>query len=399
MKTSRQPSPKGAPRIIATVVQQTEPAPRLTWINERLPAYGYKPYFILLAPEGGAFEAGLREAGADYARINYRGKRDLPAAILRLAKTLRRLRPAAVHAHLFEAGLAGMLAGRMAGLRPLLYTRHFGAEHHLYHPRAVRFDKLTNRLAHKIVAISPAVRELLVEREGAPPGKIEDLPHGFDLEAIIAAATDDARARLRAKYGLTEGAGPVIGVVSRYVRLKGLQFIIPAFARLLRERPGARLVLANARGPHEAEIRALLQKTLPKEAFVEIPFEREIYALYTLFDVFVHAPVDPVCEAYGQIYVEALALARPCVFTLSGVAREFAQRDVNARIASFCSAESLYHEITALLDAPERARALAAQGQADVFARYGLAPYMRNLAAVYDRAIGNGKSYNLKRTP
>ena len=64
-------------------------------------------------------------------------------------------------------------------------------------------------------------------------------------------------------------------------------------------------------------------KELPQNSYCVIPFEKDLFSLYQLFDVYVHTPINPTLEAFGQTYVEALAAGIPSVFTMSGVAPQF----------------------------------------------------------------------------
>jgi glycosyltransferase involved in cell wall biosynthesis len=154
---------------------------------------------------------------------------------------------------------------------------------------------------------------------------------------------------------------PVVGVISRFLELKGIQHIIPAFRKLLAEYPGACLVLANAKGPYEPEVRKLLAG-LPGGSYVTIPFEKDIAALYRLFDVFVHVPVDGHSEAFGQIYIEALASGIPSVFTLSGIAHDMIRHGENALVVPYCDPDSIFGAVKRILTDPELAGRLKAQG-------------------------------------
>ncbi|MBL0097760.1 MAG: glycosyltransferase [Bacteroidetes bacterium] len=80
-----------------------------------------------------------------------------------------------------------------------------------------------------------------------------------------------------------------------------MQYIIPAFERILKSQP----------------------KKLPSDSYIKIEFERDLFSLYSIFDYFIHAPIDPSVEAFGQVYIEALAAGIPSIFTLSGIAPDF----------------------------------------------------------------------------
>jgi glycosyltransferase involved in cell wall biosynthesis len=118
---------------------------------------------------------------------------------------------------------------------------------------------------------------------------------------------------------------------------------------LLSDYPNALLILASANGPYKKEIEGLLSE-LPEDSYITIPFENDLFALYQLFDIYVHVPINPEIEAFGQTYVEALAAGIPSVFTLSGVASEFIEHEKNALVVPFQDSEAAYYSIVRLLD-------------------------------------------------
>jgi glycosyltransferase involved in cell wall biosynthesis len=331
--------------------------------------------FVLLNSRQSAMEAFLKDRQVPYLLAGLHAKKDLPGTVWNIHRFLRRQRTQVIHTHLFEANLAGLAAARLAGVRKRIYTRHHSTIHHVYFPAAVRYDRLVNRLATAVVAVSDGVRDVLVARERVPERKVHVIPHGFRFEAFDEVTPQRVEA-LREKYGLG-GKRPVVGVVSRYTDWKGVQYIVPAFRRLLAEYPGAVLVLANAQGDYAAAIQRLLAELDPSR-YVEIPFEADFAALYKLFDVFVHAPIDDHSEAFGQTYVEAPACGLPCVFTLSGIAPAFIRHLENAWVADYRNPDQLYAGLRGLLGDPALAARLAARGNADVRALF---PLHRMLAA------------------
>src|SRR6185295_19908794 len=88
----------------------------------------------------------------------------------------------------------------------------------------------------------------------------------------------------------------------------------------------------------------------PEKSFIEIRFENNIFALYKLFDVFVHTPIDEYAEAFGQTYVEALASGVPAIFTLSGIACDFVQHEKNAWVVPYKDSGKIVTAMNALLN-------------------------------------------------
>lgn len=111
-------------------------------------------------------------------------------------------------------------------------------------------------------------------------------------------------------------------MVSRYFKLKGIEYALEAFSQFIKKYPNAVFVIANAFGPDGKEIKEKLA-LLPEDAYREIHFEHDMIALYKCFDLFMHVPINSQIEAFGLIYIEAILAELPCVFTKSGIVNEF----------------------------------------------------------------------------
>jgi len=357
------------------------------WITENLDCSKYNITFILLNPGESSLELYLKKNNIEVYRILYRGKKDVLHAFISIYKILKKEKAAIIHAHLFEASLIGLCAGKLLGVPMRIYTRHHATLHHMYFPRAVYYDRLINAMATDIVAISNNVQTILTSLEGVRPDKIHLIHHGFKLEDFQEIPTQRILA-LKKKYQL-EGAYPIVGVISRYIEWKGIQYIITAFKKLSSTYPNACLVLANANGPFKEEIGKIL-KDLPQDKYREILFEEDVFALYQLFNVFIHTPIDEHAEAFGQTYVEALAAGIPSIFTLSGVANEFIRDGENALVVPFKNDIAIYDALVSLLTQEEQIRAkLIKEGREDVNRYFSLESMIAALDKLYKKNESN----------
>lgn len=273
---------------------------------------------------------------------------------------LKTIRPVIVHCHLWRAMLAGLPAAYLAGVNRRIFTRHYSMIHYYEFLGGRKWDRLCNWLATDIIAISENVKQVLLTKDKAADDKIQLIHHGFDLSYF--SNVEQARInKVKTKYNIPEG-GPVIGVISRYLKLKGIQYIIPAFQKLKEKYPTTHLVLANAHGPYHEQIHHLLNN-LPQASFTEIIFENDLAGLYQVFDIFVHVPVDGEQEAFGQTYVESLASGIPSIFTISGVAPEFIVHEQNALVVPYKDAHSIFVAMDRIIGNTELALALVKHGK------------------------------------
>lgn len=367
---------------ITYIISNINKALAFEWINDYINQDKFDLSFILLNADDSELEQYLKRKGTKVYRVVYRSKKDFFTVFFKVRKILKKEKTQVIHTHLLGAALVGLSAGKSLGIKKRINTRHHSTSHHVYFPRAVFYDKIINYLATHIVAISQNVKSVLVDREKVKTQKISIIHHGFKLNDFDAQNIPQERINILSEKYQTQGKSPVIGVIARYVHWKGIQFIIPAFEKLLEKYPNAHLVLANAQGEYKNELQQLLAK-LPENSFTEITFENDLFALYQLFDIYIHTPIDNHSEAFGQTYVEALSASIPSIFTLSGVASEFIEHEKNALVVPFQDTNAIYDNIIKLLKEKKIKENLTKQGKEDVFKLFTLKQMINSLENLY----------------
>lgn len=351
------------------------------WTIEYLDKTKNNYAFILLNENYSELERFISYKGIPVYRFAYRGNKDFLKCLWKTYQLLKKLKADIVHAHLFEACLVGLIAAWLAGVKRRIHTRHNATYHLNYFPSAVKYDKLINYLSTDIIAISENVKNILIKYENACPGKIRVIHHGFDFY-YIANITNDRTHHIKKKYDIPS-EGKIIGVISRYIEWKGLQFIIPAFKKFLDNHPSSFLILANAEGPFEPTIHNLLN-TIPENRYREIKFESDIYALIRCFDYFIHVPIDAECEAFGLVYIEAMACKIPSIITLSGVVNEFTEHKKNALIVPHKSIDEIYRCLEELNQNAELAKSISEKAYCDVISRFDIKKSVTELENLYE---------------
>jgi glycosyltransferase involved in cell wall biosynthesis len=323
----------------AFIISDIDKARSFEWIAQHLDKEKIYQLYILINKDFTEFERFLKKNNFPVYRLVADSKLSLLKCILKTRNILRNEKVDVVHCHLYNANIIGLIASWLAGIKKRIYTRHFSTLHHNYHPRAVKFDRFLNSLATDIIAISKNVGDVLELKEKVSSKKIKLIYHGFDFPEFENVGNERV-SLIRQNYHIPEGAFPIIGIIARFTKWKGIQYIIPAFKGFNEEHPKSHLILANASGDWESEINEVL-KGLPENSYTRIKYEYDNPALFHLFDMHIHTPIDEHSEAFGQTYVEALASGLPSIFTLSGIAREFIRDKKNAIVVPFRSSEKI----------------------------------------------------------
>ena len=195
------------------------------------------------------------------------------------------------------------------------------------------------QFADCILVNAEAVKQWLVT-EGYNESKIVVIRNGVDTSKFDV-ATDSAR--VRRELGVPEGV-PLVLVVSRLARFKGLEQTIEAAAILKAQGTSARVVIVGETAPSEqAYLVALKQLADEHRVADRVMFaglRSDVPALLSAADVSVMPSLN---EALSNVLLESMAAGAPTVATRVGG-----------------TPEALIHEETGLLVAPGESRPLAA---------------------------------------
>lgn len=364
---------------VSYIVSDIDKALAFEWIADHLQSK-MDLFFIIIGIDESELSKMLSSKAVRYYVVSDKKSGSNVTKWLEIIRILKKERPAVVHTHLWRANMLGLTAAWLLRIPKRIYTRHHATIHYREYPSGLKWDKLCNRLATHIVAISQNVQEILTSWDKADARKIYLIHHGFDFDYFNNVPSERVNI-VRTKTRLLDNSRPIIGVIARYTAWKGVQYIIPAFQELRKQYPSAHLILANAHGDYEAEIKNILAD-LPGESYTQIRFENDLAALYRIFDIFVHVPTDPHAEAFGQTYIEPLIVGVPCIFTRSGVAREFIQHEKNALVVDYKNSEQIYKSMCALLENETLRINLVKQGKQDI-SGFSIEGYVKKLETLY----------------
>ncbi len=326
-------------------------------------------------------EGFFRERGTKVTRLVHKSKKDFPKNIRKLYSIFRKEKPDIVHAHLINAVYSAMAAAWLARVPMRVYTRWHSDYHHRYFPQAVKYDRLANRLATHIVAPGLVAEHVLVNMDGVKKEKVSVISPPFELGRF--ANPDPEEVKIVTQKYNPEGRKPVIGVISRFTELKGIQYIIPAVARVLEDYPDLLLMLFNAKGDYADEIHRMLKEQLPARNYLTVEFELMNTAIYQVFDVFVHVPISKIVENTGGVYTEALPAGIPSVFTLSGVIPGRVEHMRDCYIAEYEDNETIYKGIKTILDNPEIAQRFRENGPKTIGEEFTIQKHIEGLNKLY----------------
>ena len=174
-------------------------------------------------------------------------------------------------------------------------------------------ERAVYRRADRIITLSGAFKQLLVERYGVAPERVAVVPGAVDLGRLT---TPLSRAAARIKLGLPAGR-PIVLCVRRLARRMGLEALLEATDLLRRTMPDV-LVLIAGKGPLEEELRGRIEE-LGLENHVRllgfVP-DADLPATFRAADVSVVPSRE--LEGFGLVTLESLAAGTPVLVTPVG---------------------------------------------------------------------------------
>lgn len=330
---------------VCWIVSDVDKSYSFEWQLIRLKNY-YSVFVILLKKESSPFEDFLNTNNISFIRLN--SNQNHLFLLIRIIIVLIKKRPNIVHTHLIRAQILGLFASWLLRINKRIYTRHNSTFHHRFYPRKKWLDLLSNFFSIHVVSVSKSTDYVLMSLEKCSDKKIRKIYHGFDFAEMQKKSMNYDT--LKQKYKIKQDTF-VIGIISRAIQWKGIQYIIPALKKFITEYPDTSVIIANFSGPYKNEILNMIEPSYYKY-FTFIEFEPDIFSLYKIMDVFIHTPINSDIEAFGQVYIESMFFGIPLIATPSGIGAEILKDNENSLIVPFENSVEIYNKLKLLKNNP-----------------------------------------------
>lgn len=266
------------------------------------------------------------------------------AAVTKIATIARNERVDAIVSWMRICHLIGGLAALLAGLPSLWYQLEVPDSKDLL----LRIVTLIP--ARGVVTLSKAGQE--AQRQIWPQRPTSLVYPGVALDRFEPSVLPSPTAA-RQKLGLPLH-GPLIGIVGRLQRWKGMHTLVEAMPKVLHKHPDAHCVIVG--GKHELEpdyldyVKERISALKLEDQVILAGLQRNVPEWMQAMDVFVHASDN---EPFGIVIIEAMALGKPVIAGDVGGPTEIITDGVNGLLTPYEDAEALANAILRYLDAPD----------------------------------------------
>jgi len=301
------------------------------------------------------------------------------AAMLRLAKYLRRIKPDLVHAILPASCILAAPAAKLARVPVVIAGRRSMADCYRTDKLLTIADRAATRWCHYAVGNSKAIRRELIEVDGLPPERVGVIYNGVDTERFR-----PGNRELREHYGWSD-EHVVFGIVANFIPYKKHVDFIRAAALIAKSNPNARFVMVGEdRGILEA-LKNQIHETGLEQLFTIIPGMRDPERLYRALDAYL---CTSQTEGLSNVLLEAGACGVPVVATRVGGNPEIITDGHNGFLVPPATPEAVAAKALLLGSNPDLRVLMGDRGRQRAVSQFSIAAMVQAHETLYASLLG-----------
>jgi glycosyltransferase involved in cell wall biosynthesis len=320
----------------------------------------------------------LQELGVPVHSLSFDAR--VPLYVPRLAWLFLTRRYDIVHTHLIGANVIAKPLAALCGVP--IRINHDHCNDKLADPRSwvPAADKLTNRFATHLIAVSESIREYAVKEEELPAAKVSTIYNGIDLD--IYRPRPEARDAARMSLGLPPDAFVVTGV-GRLSSQKNFTLFLEVAAAVLTRHPQAFFLIAGT-GPQNQMLREQARRLGIESRLRFLGYVSAMAELYPAIDMLL---LTSLYEGLPITILEAMATGTVIVSSRLDGVQEILEDGVDCALAPSGDVAAFTARVCELIDQPPLAAQYADAALQKVRASYSAAAMTRAVEAIYSKYL------------
>ena len=300
-----------------------------------------------------------------------------------LIRLMRSERPDIVHTHTAKAGALGRLAAFLTGVPVIVHTFHGHVLRGYFSAARTRafvaIERALARVTTRLIAVSPAVRQDLLDMRIGRADRFDVIRLGLDLEPFLAA--ERFRGQLRAQIGVGPEI-PLVGIVGRLVPIKGHDLFFAAAARVASVSP-AHFVIVGDGELRDALVARVTELGISGRVHF-LGWRADLPAIYADLDV---VALSSLNEGSPVALIEAMAAARAVVSTNVGGVCDVVPDTVAGFLTPPGDPAAFADALRSVLGDDARRAAMGQAGRASVYPAYSVPRLLTEIDQVYTHAL------------
>lgn len=280
-------------------------------------------------------------------------------ALMTLVKFLKKEKPEIVHTHTPKAGLIGMMAAKLAGVKNRLHTvagmpllEATGIKYQLL----VILERLTYACANKVYFNSRGLMDIVISKgisKATHKFKVigNGSTNGVDTQFFSKNNfTDQQLLQLRLDNNI-QPTDTVFLSVGRIVKDKGINELVTAFKTLSKQYKDAKLVMLGRfeddLNPISKQSKAEIENN-PNILF--LGYQNDVRPYFAFSDIFVFPSYR---EGFPNVVMQAGAMGLPSIVSNINGSNEIIQNNVNGTIINVKDEQAIYQAMKTWYENPE----------------------------------------------
>ncbi len=352
-------------------------------VIERLVRAGLDVHVLCQGPMDVTLPASVRLVR----RPTYRLLDRFPLAQLRdlrqAAAIIRQIQPDIVHTYFFWAIMYARVLKALGLVRFLIENRE--DQGFSWTDLDYRMLQATAHIPDRVVCVSQAVQDVVVEREGLDARQVTVIHNGVIVPEQPETADEDTRL-LRRELGLVP-EDRVVGMVSNLNRaVKGVPYFIESMPLILAEEPRVRFVIFGD-GPDRQDLEARASRLGVTSRLIFAGYRDDMAKCYPIMDVSV---LTSLSEGLSMTILESMSHGIPVVATRVGGNPELVMEGKTGLLVAPKDPAAFAKAVLRVLKDSALARSLGLEAREVIRKKFSLDSVGRAYAALYSDAISEG---------
>ena len=239
-----------------------------------------------------------------------------------------------------------------------------------------RIFRLAAKDCKKCIANCHAVKDQMIQQENLPSEKIEVIYNGIDFSGYQEALKDKS---LRVELGIVDGT-PLVGLIANFnFEIKGHVYFLGAAKKILEKVPNVKFVLVGD-GPLRHQYEEMASDLDVKKDVLFLGKRNDVPAIISNLDVSVQSSTS---EGLSNVILESMAAGKPVIATNVGGSPEMVVNDITGYLVPPADSSAMAGAITALLQNPDKARAMGAAGRKVVQEKFTVETMVKKYEELY----------------
>ena len=317
---------------------------------------------IFIASSGGSLVESLENTGINHIAIPIRTKSELSPKVIISAVKLRNFvknnNIQIVHA---QTRVTQVVAFWLSKLTGVVFV---GTCHGFFKPRFSR--KKFQCWGKKVIAISQAVKENLINFFEVNPKKIEFIYNGIDVDSFEAASLYQVEDFIQ-RFNLDK-AIPIVGIIARLSSVKGHKYLIEAAKEVVESGKDIQILIVGDGNLKDELIEQTINLKIDNLVFF-VPSVKNLSIPLAVMDIFVMPSLQ---EGLGLSIMEAQARGVPVVASNVGGIPELVQNEETGLLVPSADVVALAKSIKYLLENESGALSMAEKAKNNIQSKFSI---------------------------